>query len=56
LVQRNVYQGLLYIFLQSDGRHKEVQSIKEMTDKKFDFYMYKSYTDIVKSQTEIYEK
>jgi hypothetical protein len=56
LVQRNVYQGILYIFLQSDGRHKEVQSIKEMTNKKFQFYMYDSYTDIVKEQTEIYDK
>jgi hypothetical protein len=56
LVQRNVYQGILYIFLQSDGRHKEVQSINEMVDKGFTFYMYDSYSEIVMNQTEVYNK
>lgn len=56
LVQRNVYQGSLYIFLQSDGRHKEVQSIDEMVENGFDFYMYESYTDIIESHPNIYTK
>lgn len=56
LVKRNVYQGLLYIFLQSDGRHKGVQSIDEMHQKGFDFLMYESYTDIIQSQPKIYNK
>jgi ABC-type amino acid transport substrate-binding protein len=56
LVQRNVYQGLLYIFIKSDSRHKEVQSIKDMIDKKFEYYMYESYSDIVMNLAEIYEK
>jgi hypothetical protein len=55
-VQRNIYQGLLYIFLQTEGRHKEVQSLKEMIDKNFDFYMFESYTDIIEKQKKIYEK
>lgn len=56
LVNRNVYQGSLYIFLQSDGRQKEVQSIDEMTAKGFNFIMYESYTDIIQSQPKIYNK
>lgn len=56
LVQRNVYQGILYIFIQSDSRHKEVQSIREMSKKNFSFYMYESYSDIVQSVSEIYGK
>lgn len=56
LVQRNVYQGSLYIFLQSNGRHKEAQSIDELVQKGFDFYMYESYSDIIESQPEIYKK
>lgn len=56
LVQRNVYQGLLYNFLKSDGRKKEVQSIDEMVEKGFNFFMYESYVDIVLSQPKIYDK
>lgn len=56
LVKRNVYQGSLYIFLQSDGRHKEVQSIDEMHAKGFDFLMYESYSDIIESQPKIFNK
>lgn len=56
LVQRNAYQGSLYIFLQTDGRHKEVQSIDEMVQKGFEFYMYESYSDIIESQPNIYNK
>lgn len=56
LVQRNCYQGSLYIFLKSDGRHKEVQSIDEMVSKDFDFYMYESYSDIIESQPKIFNR
>lgn len=56
LVNRNVYQGSLYIFLQSDGRQKEVESLKDMIAKNFTYYMYESYTDILKIVPEIYEK
>jgi hypothetical protein len=56
LVKRSIYQGRLFIFLQSDGRHKEVQTIDEMAAKDFDFYMFESYTDIIESQPKIYNK
>lgn len=39
LVQRSVYQGSLYIFLQSDGRHTDVATIDEMIEKGFVFYI-----------------
>jgi hypothetical protein len=56
LVKRNVYQGSLYIFIQSDGRHKEVQSTDEMIEKGFKFHMYDSYSDIIKINPKIYNK
>lgn len=56
LVKRNVYQGSLFFILQSDGRQKEVQSIQEMHEKGFDFYMYESYSDIIESQPKIFNK
>lgn len=51
-----MYQGFIYIYLQSDGRHKEVQSIDEMVKKNFDFYMFESYVDLIESQPRIYNK
>lgn len=39
LVQRSIYQGSLYIFLQSDGRNPEVATIDEMIEKNFVFYI-----------------
>lgn len=56
LVQRSVYQGRLFIFLQTDGRHKEVQSIDEMVEKEFDFYMFESYTDILSPDSKVSER
>lgn len=55
-VQRNVYQGLLYIFLQTDGRNKEVQTLQELVEKDFDFYMFESYVDIIEGLPRIYGK
>lgn len=39
LVQRSLYQGSLYQFLQSQNRYKEISSIEELVDKDFIFYM-----------------
>lgn len=47
LVLRTGYLGALFIFLQSDGRMKEVQSLDEMFSKGFDLFMYESYADFV---------
>jgi ABC-type amino acid transport substrate-binding protein len=53
LVLRGIYQGSLFQFLQSDKRHKEVQTIEEMIKKDFTFYMYESGADILQNHTEI---
>lgn len=39
LVWRSVYQGSLFLFLQSDGRKPPVSTIDEMMEKKFVFYV-----------------
>ncbi|CRK87648.1 CLUMA_CG001444, isoform A [Clunio marinus] len=39
LIQRSIYQGSLYLFLQSDGRKPEVTSVDEMIEKDFVFYI-----------------
>lgn len=39
LVQRTLYQGSLFKFLQSDLRGREIESLDEMVDNKFTFYM-----------------
>lgn len=56
LIYRNIYQGALYIFLQSEARHGEIKTIEEMTANKFDFYFYESYSDFVHNTSRIYMK
>lgn len=46
LVVRTLYQGALFQFLQIDDREKEAQTIDELMDKNFDFYMYPSFQDL----------
>lgn len=46
-VFRNIYQGSLYQFLQSDGRHKEVQTIDEMLENNFEVCLHESFVDVV---------
>lgn len=46
LVIRTLYQGALFQFLQADDREKEAQTIDELMDKGFDFYMYPSFQDL----------
>lgn len=48
-VQRNLYQGYLIQFMQSENRAKEVSTIDEMIEKNFDFYMYDSFQEISQS-------
>ncbi|CAG9805378.1 unnamed protein product [Chironomus riparius] len=47
LVIRSIYQGSLYKFLQSDGRHKEPQTIAELLEKDYTFIMSESNYDFV---------
>lgn len=56
LVVRNAYQGSLYKFLQTDSRHKNVQTINDMIDQKFDIYLFKSSIDVFDSQPRILDR
>ncbi|XP_070496105.1 glutamate receptor ionotropic, NMDA 1-like [Chironomus tepperi] len=47
LVIRSIYQGYLYKFLQSDGRHMEPQTVEELIDKKYIFILYESNLDLI---------
>jgi hypothetical protein len=53
LVQRSIYQGSLYIFLQSDTHEKEVQTFAELLEKDFDFYLFDSHADIFEDHPKI---
>lgn len=56
LVQRSIYQGKLFIFLQSDQSENEVQSFEEMIEKGFEFYIYEAYADVFENQPEIRDR
>lgn len=45
LVIRNLYQGLLFQFLQSDDRARPVMTVDEMIENDFYFYMYSIYQE-----------
>ncbi|KAL7036918.1 hypothetical protein ACKWTF_008994 [Chironomus riparius] len=47
LIIRSLYQGSLYKFLQSDGRHKEPQTIAELVEKEYTFIMSESNMDLI---------
>ncbi|KAG5681326.1 hypothetical protein PVAND_010773 [Polypedilum vanderplanki] len=55
LVLRSVYQGSLYKFLQSDGRHKDIQTIQELIDNKFTFLTYETNLDLIKGTPKLLE-
>ncbi|XP_070496114.1 glutamate receptor ionotropic, NMDA 1-like [Chironomus tepperi] len=48
LIIRSLYQGSIYKFLQSDGRHKEPQTIQELIDNEYVFILSESNLDILK--------
>jgi hypothetical protein len=48
LVMRNLYQGSLFKFLQSNDRQRPVMTVDEMMEKKFHFYMYPVYLEHAK--------
>ncbi|CRK90889.1 CLUMA_CG004578, isoform A [Clunio marinus] len=45
---KTMYQGALFKFLQTDQRHPQVQTIDELIEHKFDFYMYQSFEELSK--------
>lgn len=56
LVIRTAYQGSLFRFLQAKIYHKEVQSIDEMIERNFKFYVVPSILDLIEGQPRIYER
>lgn len=48
IVMRNLYQGSLFKFLQSDDRQRPVMTVDEMLEKKFTFYIYPVYHEHTK--------
>lgn len=56
LVQRGIYQGSLYIFLQSDGLEKEMETLDEMIENDFEFTIFESNLDIFEDQPGIQKR
>lgn len=55
LVGRTLYQGSLYKFIQADNQSAEIATIDELVQEGFDFYMYNTYQDFVKT-SRIYKR
>jgi ABC-type amino acid transport substrate-binding protein len=53
LVIRSIYQGSFYKLLNSNQHLKEVQTISEMIEKNFEFYVYEGHEDLFQSTKEI---
>lgn len=45
LVIRTVYVGKLFIYLESDARHNDVESVDDMMERNFTFYAYETMMD-----------
>lgn len=53
LILRSIYQGSLYQFLQSDGRHLEPRTIAELLKKNFKFVMTDAWLDLLEAQPQL---
>lgn len=56
LIMRSLYQGSLYRFLQTKIYHKEVQSIDEMVERDYRFYVVPSILDLIEGHQRINER
>lgn len=56
IVLQAIYQGLLFKFLQTDSKLKEVQSIDEMVQREFKFYSYDSMFEVIQSESRITDR
>lgn len=56
LVIRTAYQGKMFEFLQKDMRKPEIQSIDELLDKEFDFYIHPRVLEWFDNSSEIIRK
>jgi hypothetical protein len=46
LVIRTIYQGSFYQFLKSNKKHREAQSVDELTEKDFKIYAFSAYLEL----------
>lgn len=53
---RSLYSGALFHFLQSDDHEKEPQSIEEISDKDFKFFLIPTYDDLSRNMISIQNK
>ncbi|XP_070491069.1 uncharacterized protein [Chironomus tepperi] len=53
LVLRSIYQGSVFQFLQSKKHHKEIQTIDEMIENDFTFYMFETAYNVMQNYPEI---
>jgi hypothetical protein len=49
LIIRSLYQGYLYKFLQSDGRHKEPQTIDKLIEQDYTFILAEANLDMIQN-------
>lgn len=56
LIQRNLYVGSLFRFMQSAGHHKELSSLNEIVEKGFDIFMYHSYKERMHYLDNVYRR
>lgn len=56
LILRNVYQGVLFDLMQSDGRHTEVRTIQELVDKNYTIFMGEAEASVAKNFPDIYDR
>lgn len=47
MVMRSIYEGSLFLFLQSDSTHREVKSVNDMLERNYEFYIGKSFVDLI---------
>lgn len=56
IVKQAIYQGLLFKFLQTETKLRDVQSIDEMTERKYNFYIYDSMYEQIQSDKRIMDR
>lgn len=56
LVQRNLYVGSLFRFMQSEDHHKELSTLNEIVEKGFDIFMYHPYKERMNYIEKVYKR
>lgn len=53
LIVRSAYQGSLFKFLQMEKHHKDVETISDMIDQKFDIFVHQTHLDLFEGNEKI---